>query len=103
MREGEVAAGADLDVLKVEAVDGEEVGVQVVLVVENPQEFLDAFDDGLRVGRLFDQVEEPEPPGAVAYFAFPSFFFRPRARSRTFSTIHSIWSSSSALDSSSAV
>lgn len=88
--------------LKVEAVDREEVGVDVVLVVEDPQEFLDSLDDGLREVRLFDLVEEADPRSAVVYFAFPSRFFRPRARSRTLLTIHSIWSSVSARDCSSA-
>jgi len=45
-------------VLKVEAVDGEEVGVDVLLVVEDPQPFLDPLDDGLRAGFL-DVVEGP--------------------------------------------
>ncbi len=102
MRQREVAAGADLDLLKVDAVDREEVGVQVVLVVEDPDEFLDPFDDGLRALGFPDLLERPDPRGAVVYFAFPPCCFRPRARSRTLLMIHSIWSSSSAFDCSSA-
>jgi len=103
VRQGEVAAGADLDVLKVEAVDSEEVGIDVFFVVEDPQEFLDPFDDGVPEAGFFDLGEELDPRGAVVYFAFPSCFFRrPRARSRTLLTIHSIWSSVSARDCSSA-
>jgi hypothetical protein len=35
-RAGKEASGADHGVLEVDAVDGEEVGVQVVVVVDNP-------------------------------------------------------------------
>jgi hypothetical protein len=40
--------GADLLLKEIDAVDGKEVGVQVFQVVEDPEEFLDPVDDGLR-------------------------------------------------------
>ncbi|WP_326779728.1 hypothetical protein OG481_02200 [Streptomyces longwoodensis] len=43
MRESEVAAGADAALLEVDAVDGEEVGVEVVEVVEDPQDLAEAL------------------------------------------------------------
>lgn len=103
MDEGEVAAGGDLVALQVDPVDREEVGVDVVEVIEDGEEFFDAVADGFGAVGLGDLVEQPEPGAAAVYFAFPSFFFLPRARSRTLLMIHSIWSSVRALDCSSAV
>lgn len=81
---------------EIDVVDGQEISVQIVQVVEDPQEFPDPFDDGLRTVRFSQLCEESGPSAAVVYFAFPSFCFRPRARLRTLLMIHSIWSSSSA-------
>lgn len=50
--EGEVAGAGDLDVLKVEAVDGEEVGVDVPLVVQDPQGLADPLGEGFWPGVL---------------------------------------------------
>lgn len=52
MREGEVAGGADLVLIEINAVDGEEVGVQIGQVVESPDEFLDPVPDRLGPVRL---------------------------------------------------
>lgn len=48
MRQCEVAAAADIGLLKVDAVDGQEVGVEIFEVVEDPEDFLDSVDDRLR-------------------------------------------------------
>ena len=103
MRQSEVPSCADLLLKEIDAVDGEEVGVEVVLVVEDPQEFVDPFTDGLGPVELLEcVVQQPEPSGT--YLAFPSrFSCRPKARSRTLLTIHSICSSVSARDCSSAM
>jgi hypothetical protein len=49
---GEVAGGADLVLIEINAVDGEEVGIQVGQVVESPDEFLDPVPDRLGPVRL---------------------------------------------------
>lgn len=103
MDEGEVAAGGDLVAFQVDPVDREEVGVDVVEVVKDGEEFFDAVADGVGAVGLSDLVEQSQPGAAAVYLAFPSFCFRPRARSRTLLMIHSIWSSVRALDCSSAL
>jgi hypothetical protein len=50
--EGEVAGGADLALIEINAVDGEEVGVQIRQVVKDPDEFLDPVPDRLGPVRL---------------------------------------------------
>ncbi|MFD7999942.1 hypothetical protein [Streptomyces mirabilis] len=50
--EGEVAGGADLGLLKVEAIDGEEVGVEIRQIIEDPDELLDPVADRLSPSRL---------------------------------------------------
>ena len=48
VRQCEVAAGADrIVLLKVDAVDGEEVGVEVVFVAENPDDLAGPLGDRL--------------------------------------------------------
>jgi hypothetical protein len=50
--EGEVSGCADLVLIEINAVDGEEVGVQIGQVVESPDEFLDPVPDRLGPVRL---------------------------------------------------
>lgn len=52
MGEGEVSGCADLVLIEINAVDSEEVGVQVGQVVEGPDEFLDPVPDRLGPVRL---------------------------------------------------
>lgn len=100
MREGEVPSGAEVVVLEVDAVDGEEVRVEVVEVVEDPAGLSGAFTDGV-CPRLGDDPvgEQIQPVGA-----FPSFFSAcPSARSMITFTIRSNCVSFTALDCSKAM
>lgn len=100
MSESEVAAGGQVVVVEVDAVDGEEVGVEVVEVIENPAGLGRPLLNRLQPGRVAYPVAEGRQPA----WAFPSFFSAcPSARSTMSLTIRSNCSSLTALDCSSAM
>ena len=100
MREGEVAGAGDLLLKEVDAVDGEEVGVDVVLVVEDPEDLAEPVSEGVRPSVVVGPLAEAGQPRRAA---FPSFSWVPRDLLTTIPTILSSCSFSKALDSSSAL
>jgi len=102
VRQCEVARGTDLLLSEIDAVDSEEVGVEVFLVVEDPEDFLDPIEDGLGQVRAPESlVQNPRP--CWRPYAFPSCFSRrPIDRSTTIWMMRRSCSSFSPLDFSSA-
>lgn len=100
MSEGEVPSCADVLLFEVDVVDGEEVRVKVVEVIEDPAGLGGALAD--RVGPW--NGEEPVGELGQPVGAFPSFFSAcPSARSMISFTIRSNCASFTALDCSKAM
>jgi hypothetical protein len=104
VRQGEVAAGGQIVVFEVDAVDGEEIRVQIIEVVENPVGLGRPLLNRLQPGRVTQPVTEAGQP-RPAFPSSPPFFFSacPSARSTMSLTIRSSWSSVTALDCSKAM
>jgi len=98
--EGEVAGAGDLLLKEVDAVDGEEVGVDVVLMVEDPNDLDEPVLEDGEPALLERPVTQGRQPRRAA---FPSFSCLPRDLLTTIPTISSNCSFSRALDSSSAL
>lgn len=99
MRESEVAAGADLSLFEVNAVDGQKVGVDVLLVVENPEDLTQPVRQCVEPCLLIGPVAQAAQPRRAFPFS-PSC--SPRASLTMMSTMLLSWSPVSPLDSSSA-
>lgn len=99
MREGEVPAGGDLLFVEIDVIDREEVGVDVVLVVKDPDDLSGPLCDRLQPRQGGDRPMERGQP--LWAFPFPPSCL-PRAWPTMMSTIDSSCSSVRALDFSSA-
>lgn len=100
MRQSEVAAGGYLSFFKVNAVDGKEVSVQVVEVIQDPENLAQPVRQRGQPRLATDRFTEAGQPRRA--FPPPSSCL-PRASLTMMSTILSICSAVSPFDSSSAM
>src|SRR5690606_36533679 len=100
VREGEVAVPRDFLLFEVDVVDREEVGVQIIEVVEDPHHLPEPVRDRLQPGLSVQPSVEAGQP-RLAFPPVPSW--SPRASLMMMSTICSSWSSLSPLDCSRAM
>lgn len=84
MRQSEVAAGADLLLFEVDAVYGEEVGVDILLMVEDPEDLTQPVRQRVELRLLIGPVAQAAQPRR----AFPfSSSCSPRASLTMMSTM----------------